>query len=87
MTKYWSEAQKKVLADTIKYASYLSVLSPVYDVRAYQRRNERMVDLADLVVAFFDGSAGGTANCVRYAKSVNRPIIMAEFRSCEPASR
>lgn len=41
-----------------------------------QKRNEYMVNLADKVIAVWDGSSGGTANCVRYAKSIGREIIM-----------
>ena len=28
----------------------------------------------DLVLAFWDGSSGGTGNCVRYAGKVGKPI-------------
>lgn len=33
-----------------------------------QRRNEAMVDDSQLVLALWNGSNGGTANCVEYAK-------------------
>jgi uncharacterized phage-like protein YoqJ len=33
----------------------------------YQKRNEWMVDHAQMVIAVWDGSSGGTANCVKYA--------------------
>jgi uncharacterized phage-like protein YoqJ len=39
-----------------------------------QVRNEWMVDSSDGVVALWNGTAGGTANCVRYAEKVGRPI-------------
>jgi uncharacterized phage-like protein YoqJ len=35
---------------------------------AMQIRNEWMVDHCDLLVALWDGSPGGTGNCIRYAK-------------------
>jgi uncharacterized phage-like protein YoqJ len=41
-----------------------------------QKRNEYMVDLADKVIAVWDGSAGGTGNCVRYAEKRGKEIIM-----------
>jgi uncharacterized phage-like protein YoqJ len=34
-----------------------------------QKRNEWMVDNCDRLLAVWDGSDGGTANCVRYARS------------------
>lgn len=40
-----------------------------------QKRNEYMVDLADIVIAVWDGTPSGTANCVRYAQEKNRRII------------
>lgn len=39
-----------------------------------QHRNEWMVDHCDQVFAVWDGSKGGTGNCVRYAKLMNKPI-------------
>lgn len=33
----------------------------------YQKRNEWMVDHAERLLACWDGSGGGTANCVKYA--------------------
>lgn len=44
----------------------------------YQKRNEWMVDNGDLVIAVWDGSRGGTYNCVQYAKSVGRRIWMID---------
>ncbi len=82
MSKFWTQAQRDVLERSIKYCDRLSVLSPVYDKSIYQRRNERMVDLSDMVAAFFDGTPGGTANCVRYAKSVGKRMIkFSDFSS------
>jgi len=39
-----------------------------------QRRNIWMVDHCDAVLALWNGSDGGTANCVRYADG-KRPVI------------
>lgn len=40
----------------------------------YQKRNEWMVDQADMVVAVWDGTSGGTANCVKYAQKKGKRI-------------
>lgn len=40
-----------------------------------QKRNEYMVDKSNTLIAVYDGSKGGTANCVRYA-SRNQMGIM-----------
>ena len=39
-----------------------------------QERNKWMVDHADQVLALWDGSNGGTSNCIRYANKVGKPI-------------
>lgn len=38
-------------------------------------RNQYMVDSAGLVIACWDGSNGGTRNCIRYAEKVGVPWI------------
>lgn len=40
-----------------------------------QTRNEWMVDNCDHLIAVWDGSAGGTANCVAYADQQKRDVI------------
>lgn len=42
----------------------------------YQKRNEYMVDHATIVVAVWDGSSGGTKNCVMYAKRRKVPLVV-----------
>ncbi|MDW7777268.1 MAG: SLOG family protein [Methanosarcinales archaeon] len=76
MTAKWNNQQRAFLDASIKYASKLSILSPTYNVRIYQDRNIRMVDLSDMLAAFWDGSKGGTANCVGYARSIGHRIEM-----------
>lgn len=40
-----------------------------------QKRNEWMVDQSDRVLALWDGSDGGTGNCIRYAQKKNKLIL------------
>lgn len=42
----------------------------------YQERNKYMVDNGNMVVAIWDGTKGGTKNCVDYALRLNRPITI-----------
>ncbi len=39
-----------------------------------QVRNQWMVDNADKMLALWDGSSGGTANCLKYAEKKQKPI-------------
>lgn len=57
-----------------KYTELLAQCSEVkticdggYEPVKMQRRNEWMVDNSDMVLALWDGSTGGTNNCVQYA--------------------
>ncbi|WP_372395190.1 SLOG family protein (plasmid) [Azospirillum sp. HJ39] len=51
------------------------VVSPGgYEPWKMQVRNEWMVDRCDLLLALWDGSRGGTANCCWYSERVERPI-------------
>jgi hypothetical protein len=52
-----------------------------YSVRRYFRRNERMVDDADLVIAFWDGREdGGTVGCIKYAQHKHKRVFDAFSR-------
>ena len=47
-------------------------------------RNHAMVDISDLVIALYeddnwDTSSGGTAECMRYAKQHNKPILQLYY--------
>jgi len=44
-----------------------------------------MVDLSDMVAAFWDGSSGGTGNCVRYALKVGKKMVQfSDFSNDKP---
>lgn len=40
-----------------------------------QKRNEWMCDNCDKLIAVWDGSSGGTGNCVGYAEKIGKEII------------
>lgn len=63
------EAQSVYIVTSGSYASW-----------KLQKRNEYMVDNSQLGIAVWDGSTGGTANCVNYALSKNIPIVQINPR-------
>lgn len=69
------ESQKKLgeLVDTATNVNY--ICDDGYAAWKMQKRNEAMVDRADQILAMWDGSSGGTANCIRYAEKQNKPIV------------
>lgn len=71
----WPEPSRRRYHDLLGRAERVVIVSPGgYSPASMQRRNERMVDDCDRLLALWDGSAGGTCNCVRYAESAGRPI-------------
>ncbi len=40
-----------------------------------QTRNERMANDCTTMLALWNGTSGGTANCIKYAEKINKPII------------
>ncbi len=50
------------------------ICEPGYEARKMQIRNEWMVDNSDILVAYWNGSEGGTKNCVDFARSKGKVI-------------
>lgn len=71
----WPEPSRREYHALLRRASRVEVIAPAYSVRAMQQRNEWMVQHCDLVAALWDGTAGGTGNCVSFAKRVGRPTL------------
>lgn len=67
-----SQANFKRILD--RCASVTIVCPGAYGASKMQIRNQWMVDKADRVCALWDGTSGGTANCVAYAESVGKPL-------------
>jgi uncharacterized phage-like protein YoqJ len=65
-------------ADVVTYVS-----REPYTAGCMQARNEYMVNTCDLLIAVWDGSRGGTANCVNYAKTVSKPIVVINPREID----
>jgi uncharacterized phage-like protein YoqJ len=55
------------------------VCDPGYAAFKMQRRNEWMISECDLLVALWDGSSGGTANCIRAAGGKPIDNLWPEF--------
>lgn len=74
--KMWPEGSQKFYHWLLEKADeVIYVCEEGYAVWKMQKRNEWMVDNCDTVLALWDGSAGGTGNCIVYANKVGKPII------------
>lgn len=66
----WRYENQKVYEEIIQKADAVEyVVDGEYTSDCLELRNRYMVDRADLLLAVWDGSRSGTANCVRYAQS------------------
>lgn len=78
-TQQWYKRMLEV-ADEVIYVDELpdyrvdGVSVGEYHVAKMQKRNEYMVDHSRIVVAAWDGTKGGTGNCVRYARKTGKTL-------------
>ncbi|MGL6184725.1 MAG: SLOG family protein [Clostridium chrysemydis] len=78
--------KQKELADIVTFVDELEeyhlkgIEKGVYHPAKMMKRNMYMVDKADIVIAVWDGSKGGTGNCVNYDKKMNKTIIRIDPR-------
>ena len=72
----WNGESVELYDNILKRADVVKLVTDAeYEPWMMQVRNEYMVDLADKIIAVWDGSNGGTANCVRYAEKKGKDII------------
>ena len=72
----WRPAdQRKYLRLLEKAQDFILVSDGDYAPWKMHKRNERMVNDADLILAYWDGSTGGTGNCIIYATRKNKRIV------------
>lgn len=74
--KMWPKESQDRFNTILNGCSEIVVVSEG-DYKPYlmQIRNEFMVNQSDKVIALWDGTAGGTGNCIRYANKVCKPVI------------
>ena len=77
----WPYPSKELYKDLLSKAFEVVVVSEGgYSPQKMQVRNEFMVNRSDKVLACWDGSNGGTGNCVKYAESIGKEIIRIDPR-------
>lgn len=75
----WPQVAQEHYLGLLAQATKVITVSPgPYTPHLMQVRNEWMVDHSTMLVALWDGSDGGTANCVAYAEKVGREILRLE---------
>jgi len=74
--KLWPSKAQAHYNWLLSHAKGVSVIcTGEYSPKKMQKRNEWMVDNTDVLLAVWDGTSGGTANCVRYAEKKKKQIV------------
>lgn len=69
----WNASDKKLWEEIVAKADeVVYVTDKEYTPSCMQLRNMWMVDNSDMVLAVWDGTKGGTGNCVEYAKQKSK---------------
>lgn len=71
----WPAAQRERHQSLVARCDFETLVSARYSPSCMQRRDRYMVDHASLLIAAFDGSAGGTRYTVEYAMRRGIPIV------------
>lgn len=71
----WSAAQKQRYFNILLKCDRKNILQKNYSPKCMLRRNRYMVDASDIVLAVWNGEAGGTGSTVKYAEKQNKRII------------
>ena len=73
----WPAAQKERYDRLVSSCDFETMVSDHYTSSCMQRRDRYMVDHASLLIAAFDGTAGGTRYTVEYA--LNRGLTIVDL--------
>ena len=73
--KYWSDEDARTLNYIIERADRVEYISESYNSTCMHRRNDRLVELGDIGVAFLEHGGGGTAYTVNHALKQDKEII------------
>lgn len=68
----WPQKLRVYYNHLLDKANAVVVVSQVPALYSFQKRNEYMVDNCDAVLALWDGSEGGTKDCIDYCNKVGR---------------
>ncbi len=72
----WPEESQREFSDILLKAKSMTIVSEGdYASWKMQKRNQAMVDDATVCVAVWDGTGGGTKNCVDYILKKGKPLF------------
>jgi uncharacterized phage-like protein YoqJ len=75
----WPAPAQALYRRLLRRCTRVLFISSVRSVASFFRRNERMVEDSDIVIAVWTGKAeGGTAHCVQAALDARRPMVWVD---------
>lgn len=75
----WNEAQTARYRTILRHAEEIRTIGKAYTRGCMQKRNQAMVDDADLLLAVYvPNTRGGTAQTIRYARKLGREIRLID---------
>lgn len=75
----WSQQYKDRYNSILNKTDDIVYLANAYTATCMQERNKYMVDNSDYIIAVYDGgSSSGTGNTVKYARGLNKKIIIID---------
>lgn len=73
--RMWPRTSQDHFRRLCDQAAVIEIVSPGgYAASKMQTRNIWMVNHCDTLVALWNGASGGTANCLAYAKTIDKPV-------------
>lgn len=80
----WTGTQKETYTAILESADKIECLFESYVRGCMHMRNRYMVDHADVCVAYYNGSPGGTAYTIRYAKEKGIRVLFVPAKEESP---
>lgn len=76
-TLRWSKAEKEEFGSILSLADTVEICSPVYHTSCMKERNQRLIDLADICICYYNenNSRSGTGQTVRMAQKKGIQLI------------
>ena len=71
----WSSDWKKRYDELLGEVDFVKTICPAYNAGAYQRRNEWMVSVSDVVISGVLHSWGGAARTLEFAQRKNKVVL------------
>ena len=75
----WSAAERRRYDHLLAESDEVTFVAHLYTPGCMQRRNEYMVDASGVLLAVFNGTAGGTMNTILYAQRKGLKVIIADI--------